>query len=505
MQHAQLLSQGQNNNDDATTTTTTSASATRHSIAKHPLATDDAAPLRSIFPVYDPSVPLAQQDYAPTQLSPTRIPRAVISRQSVYEEPDSPVRSPTSPASPAPRTPRGQWPLRIQTQPPPAVPRPCATDDLKVLWKMANGWQAAPSEGRLFTLALAQDKDAPVYTLSSASAVPFWSLRLDPTSASAHISLSRHDPSKSLKTATKRASATVPAHDASSASGSRSSSAAASSSSPGAKHWVEALTTTLLEEESRRYPPNDGLVALLMPAAATKLALEKADDPASAAAAENECARLVWDHDTGTHFLVHNALAKPFCVTVERNPAYSRTEYTLEHDESPRHLAKLTRNGTGGGWLELDTAVAAQIGARYILDVAVAALLLVAADEDRRSPASVEAFEPPPPPPPAVLGGEGRRREPGRLGRLGTHRDGRQRGAKRAVDEFELDVESQTDSLGKSRRKAKSSDEELPFFIRAVVKLAKGFFVLVIWGLRLVFKCVGGVFKLVYKCVGSKY
>ncbi len=85
----------------------------------------------------------------------------------------------------------------------------------------------------------------------------------------------------------------------------------------------------------------------------------------------------------------------PFCVTIERNPTWSRTEYTLEHLESPQHLARLTRDGTGEGWLEIDTAIAAKIQSLYMVDVAVAALMLVAHSDGAF--AAVEVFEPPPP------------------------------------------------------------------------------------------------------------
>jgi hypothetical protein len=227
------------------------------------------------------------------------------------------------------------------------------------------------------------------------------------------------------------------------------------------------------------------------------MAIEKADDPASVLAAENECARLVWDEDSATHFLVHNALAKPFCVTVERNTAYSRVEYTLEHNESPKHIAKLTRDGTGGGWVELDTGVAAQIDSFYILDVVVTALLLVAAADDRNSATPMETFEPPPPV------GAGARRNSGRLSKLSIRRDDRKKKGK--MEEFEIDVESQNDSLGKGRREGPSPEDKLPFFIRAVVKLAKGMFKLTLWVLTVLFKVVGGVFKCLYSCVGSKY
>ncbi|KAG5985889.1 hypothetical protein E4U43_005815 [Claviceps pusilla] len=520
----------------------------RSSIAKYGLHEETggsgATALRSIFPTYDHSVPLAEQHYAPVHLGPTQLPRAVISRQSVYEEPEVPSASreaaltthgrghdvgaamPTSPARPAPV--RGRWPLRIQTQPAPVVPTPSSTADLKNLWRVANGWKASASEGRVFCLKLTRQDDAPVYTLSSSTAQPFWKLRLDPTSASAYVNLTRHDPGKPYRQPSRReiASPRLSRHLSSGATSRRCSSSSSSTTtnttSSDTKHWYEALTTTL-QQTCRREPPLDGLVALLIPTAASKMAAQRANDAASVQAASNECARLVWDDDTSTHYLVHNALERPFCVTADRNPAYSRVEYTLEHDGSPAHIAKLTRDGTGAGWLELDTRVASQIPACYILDVVVTALLLAAlADEDRHCPsATLGTFAPPPAA--AAAAGEGLQREsswPSLSGRWSTMMGVDSHSSKKTktktktktknkenkrrnrTEEFELDLESQTESLGKEKDREK---DKLPLLARVVVKLTKGFFALVLCVLTVLFKCVGGVLKALYACLGSKY
>ncbi|KAL3958298.1 hypothetical protein ACCO45_006460 [Purpureocillium lilacinum] len=453
----------------ANTLVRSSSVRSRSSIAKLPLRDDSAPPpqaLRSIFPTYNPEVPLGQQQYGPTQLSPSRIPRAVISRQSYYEEPlpspppdsthHSTHHSPRPHSRPAARgrrmggssssrhsSPRGARGVHDG-----AAQEPLE-DDQRVEGVAVRG-------PRLLPEAVAGPRRPRVHAVVGGRAA-FYNLRLDPTSASAYVTLSRHDPAKPHK----------------------------DGSPGGAKNWHEALTTTL-EEESRRRPPNDGLVALLMPTPAARMAVDRAGDPAAVDMAENECARLVWDEDTATHFVVHQALAKPFCVTIDRSPAYSRVEYTLEHTESPRHLAKLTRDGTGGGWIELDTGVAAQIDSFYVVDVAVAALLLVASADERNSPAPVETFEPPPPPPAAVLAAE-----------RGSSRLSKATSGKRKMQQFEMDVESQ-ESL-------KGGETKLPLVLRAVVKLCKGLFKCVVWLLTIAFKCVAGVFKLLYKCVGSKY
>lgn len=474
-----------------------SSDRSRSSIAKPPLGGEATAqPLRSIFPAYNPELPLNQQHYVPTETRPAEIPRAVVSRQTYYETPAggaprnplirSPVMSPMSIQSA-----QSSYPHRAgqQQQEPPIIPTVSSNELLKNYWKVANGWQASPSEGRVYCMKLTQEKDAPVYSLSSATQ-PFYNLRIDPTSASAYVTLTRHDPNKPYKAPKPEAS--------SSASSIISGVVGHNSNGSGSKvtdtkHWQESLTTTL-EEESRRHPPNDGLVALLMPTPATKMAIERSQDPASVMLAERECARLVWDEDSSHHFLVHPALATPFCVTIERSPSWSRVEYTLEHNESPQHLAKLTRDGTGGGWLEIDTGIASKIESYFIVDVAVTALLLVAQADEKNCP-TMEVFEPPPP---LILTAKQEKR----LSKQGKREEKKQK-QKRNIEAFEIDVESQDESLGKG--KSKEKEDKLPFLIRVIVKIVKGLFACFIWLLTISFRCVGFAFKGCYKCIGSKY
>ncbi|CAK7214158.1 hypothetical protein SCUCBS95973_002043 [Sporothrix curviconia] len=449
--------------------------------------------LRSIFPQYNPDLPLDEQNYFPTQTSPTRIPRNVISRplyspvsntqqqqqqQQHYQhhlqndlDPTMDAYSPmtinvnspsaaslaptvTAPAQqtarPAPSTrtrptvqitpPTGpnepvfhSGPVAMPRGEAPQLPMPSSSDDLRSLWKVANGWKAGPSEGQVFCMKMSCDRDAPIYRLSSSSNQPFYRLRLDPTSMSAYVTLSRHDPARPFKLDSAAAKSLAEAAEAGgggegtgAGGGSSSRNSMLDMSPPGAngnssvvggtvvggienaalaavavhnarfdgsKNWQVAMTTTL-EEESRRHQPQDGLVALLYPAAATRMALERPNDVAMVATAERECARLVWDDDTATFFLVHPVLALPFAVTIERSTTWSRTAYTLEHRESPQHLARLTRDGTGAGYLEVDTGIASKIDAVYLVDVVVTALLLVAHSDDQF--AAVEQFAPPP-------------------------------------------------------------------------------------------------------------
>jgi hypothetical protein len=480
----------------ANTLVRSSSTRSRSSIAKLPIIDDEPSssqqeqPLRSIFPTYNPEIPLYRQDYFPTQTSPTHIPRAVISRMTVYhpdpeneEEAQNPDhRSPViSPASGGSAT---QWPPRrpIYLEPP-IIPTTCVTEELRSLWKVTNGWKASHSEGRVYCLKLTQEKDAPVYTLSSQTQ-PFYSLRLDPTSASAYVTLARHDPNKPYKPAVQPTSSTS----------SILSGVVGHGKAKEDKNWQEALTTTL-EEESRKHPPNDGLVALLFPSAATKMALDRPDDMQVVMMAERECARLVWDDDSRSHFLVHPALATPFCITIERSPAWSRTEYTLEHHESPQHLAKLTRDGTGQGWLEVDTALAAKIESFFIIDVAVTALLLVAASDERH--AKVETFEPPPVPTKV----ERRFSKMSRMSRKETKKAAKKGGSSK-MEEFEMDLESQTSSFAKLDDIAKDK-EKIPGVVRVLIKVLTAIFKCMIWCLTLAFRALGLVVRGLLRCVGA--
>ncbi|EON98352.1 putative acetylserotonin methytransferase-like protein [Phaeoacremonium minimum UCRPA7] len=368
------------------------------------------------------------------------------------------------------------------------VPPTSTTEELRGFWKVANGWKAPSSEGRVYCLKMTSEKDAPIYTLSSATQ-SFYSLRLDPTSASAYVTMSRHDPNKPFK---------GPANPAPS-----SSSASVSGKTDSSKGWQECLNTTL-EEESRKHPPNDGLVALLYPQAAAKMALERPDDPTAVMTAERECARLVWDEDTSNHYVVHPALAMPFCVTVERNPAWSRTEYTLEHIESPQHVARLTRDGTGTGWLEVDTSIAAKIDAVYLVDVAVAALMLVAHGDHQFT--NVEVFEPPPmvfgAPPGSVTSKHDKRSSKMSARSERKEKKAASKRSKSRMEEFELDLESQHSDLAKLDVKDKDMDK-LPGVARIIIKTLSVTFKCFIWAATLLFKALTWMIAGAARCLTS--
>ncbi|KAK0753906.1 hypothetical protein B0T18DRAFT_24850 [Schizothecium vesticola] len=475
--------------------------------------------IRSMFPQYNPELPLDRQDYFPTQTSPVHIPQSAISR-AMYSprSPEAaaapirhaaaaaaatvttthPVASARSPSAAsqhqhqhqhrfhttsAATTPQ-RAPHHAHHHEPRAPPPVSTTEDLRSLWKVTNGWKASSLEGRIFCLKMTTQPDCPVYTLSSSSSQPFYSLRIDPTSASAYVSLSRFDPTKPFKGAKPgTTSTTSPSPSPTPSSpGTPPPQPSKSSLKHDAKHWHPVLATQL-EPPLRRQPPNDGLVAQLWPTAAARLATS---DPA---AAEHECARLVWDADSNAHFLVHPALAVPFCVTVERHPAFARTEYTLEHLESPVHLGRLTRDGTGAGYLEVDTGIAAKVDAVYLVDVVVAALVLVAhADEEWRE---VETFEPPPSVLNGVEGG-GAKRGSRRSSRASKREAAGERKVTSRLEQFEMDIESQTSELKKGGRREK---DKVPGVARGIIAVITVLFKCVIWCFTLVFRALTGLVR----------
>ncbi|KAL8393560.1 hypothetical protein RB595_003342 [Gaeumannomyces hyphopodioides] len=560
--------------------------------------------LRSIFPVYNHALPPDRQEYYPTtQAGPAQIPRNAINRplysppmeatsppaqQQQHQRPPSP-QSYQYHAQPAPygadqriqyqqqqqqqqyeqsqqqqiQYQHQQQQQQYQSQPAPSAmgasppgpsvarwppprggqapvaPPVSSTEELRGLWKVVSGWRATGAEGRVYCLKMTAERDTPIYTLSSASQ-PFYNLRIDPTSASAYVTLSRHDPAKAYRAPLAPSDAPLAPSPTDLASppgllsaGSPSGSSPTQPLQPASvvgtgrkdgKHWHEALSTTL-EEQARRHAPHDGLVALLYPTAAARVALERPDDSATIATAERECARLVWDDDTGNHYLVHPALAMPFCVTVDRNAAWSRTEYTLEHLESPRHVARLTRDGSGNGWLELDTAIAGKVESAYLVEVAVAALMLVAhgdaqfvRNEVLHPAPAMMIFSPPPGSESGGGGGGGKNKKNKKKGLFGggDGRDSRASGGSKKsakkngskssprsrMDEFELDLESQTSDL--KRLDVGDKDKKLPGLVRGILGLLRITFKCFIWVLTACFKTLTGCISVLARCLTSK-
>lgn len=412
--------------------------------------------IRSIFPAYNPELPLERQPYFPTQASPTHIPRTLISKAPYSPGLDSVLSSPMSAPATITHFPRGVQEALPKTK------EPATTEELKELWKVTNGWRVSQSEGRSFCLKMMSAVDTPIHTLSSATQ-PFYTLRLDPTSTSALLTMTRLDPFKAAK-------------------GSNSPKASGSSKSPG----NEVITTTL-EESVRRFPPNDGLVALLCPKAASDMALDLASKPNSPdeetifEAAERECGRLVWDNDAKQYYLIHPAMVTPFKVQIKTYPAWSRVEYILEHPELPQNLVKLTRDSSGRGFLEIDTGVAARIEAFYIVDVAICAIIVAALTEEKTN--NVERFEAPPS---AMSFAAPPKRE---------FKSNSKKEKNVKIEEMEIDLESQSSLADK---KGKSS---LPAPTKGVLGVLFLVFKLLIWALTILVNTAAAIIIGISNCL----
>ncbi|OAL00449.1 hypothetical protein IQ06DRAFT_293777 [Phaeosphaeriaceae sp. SRC1lsM3a] len=118
-------------------------------------------PMRSMFPVYDPALPLRNQSYQPPQASPSHIARTQISRSPYATDfyvPHSNVRTSSSTTAPAP-------------------PRPFFTPShlLDNLWLATNGQEEAAVQ--IYTLRMHRATAAnPTITFGTTPSLPFYSL-----------------------------------------------------------------------------------------------------------------------------------------------------------------------------------------------------------------------------------------------------------------------------------------------------------------------------------------
>ncbi|KAF2111853.1 hypothetical protein BDV96DRAFT_581899 [Lophiotrema nucula] len=143
----------------STSATLVRANSTATHIQDEPSSPEVQIPMRSMFPVYNPTIPLARQEYKPTQASPTHIPRQQISR---------------SPYSPEFYVPHANLAKEGSTSPP---PKPFFTPSnlLDNLWVACNG-QEEPSV-QMYTLRMHRATAAnPTITFGTTPSLPFYSL-----------------------------------------------------------------------------------------------------------------------------------------------------------------------------------------------------------------------------------------------------------------------------------------------------------------------------------------
>ncbi|KAF2009756.1 hypothetical protein BU24DRAFT_81606 [Aaosphaeria arxii CBS 175.79] len=134
-----------------------------NSVATHArtVSLQSEVPMRSMFPVYNPNVSLEQQQYVPSQASPTHIPKNQISR---------------SPYSPEFYIPHGHMASEGTKSPP---PKPFFTPShlLDNLWVACNG-QEEPAV-QMYTLRMHRPTAAnPTITFGTTPSLPFYSVGL---------------------------------------------------------------------------------------------------------------------------------------------------------------------------------------------------------------------------------------------------------------------------------------------------------------------------------------
>ncbi|KAI9844017.1 MAG: hypothetical protein M1837_005952 [Sclerophora amabilis] len=346
-----------------------------------------AVPMRSIFPRYDPSLPLSRQLYRPTQTSPSHIPREIISKQpyspSVYS-----AQSPGNTVSPGRGYPVGPAtaPCTITTFPSGILGKPepqfSTREELADLWDAANG-QSTSEKGRTFALKMIRDG-----TIDSTSGgfVPsskesfrfggtedqvfydFQTLQANDFDAPhSECNLCRHDP---------------------------------------IKRAVIPVMNFSLQPESRRGPKEDGLVALILPKLAAMMALDKATSEAGtlhspkaeSEAYANEAARiaearesckLFWDFDSQRYYLHHpslkNGAGQRFTVVIDGTAGFdvpgARGTIRLLESDSQETLVSLE---FGTATLLINTVATSRVESLYIVDVVVSAILSVAVVEGRK-------------------------------------------------------------------------------------------------------------------------
>ncbi|KAI9699498.1 MAG: hypothetical protein M1820_007129 [Bogoriella megaspora] len=449
----------------------------------------EGIPMRSMFPTYDPSKPLAQQYYQPMHVPPPSVPREAVSKP-----PYSPEFSKTAQSS----------------------PNASSSTSLPLLWDAANG-QDTKGSLRTFNLPLFRstpsnkDPSAPTtLTFGPSPKQPFYSLTSatttsTPPSSTTSLTLTRHDPrhqSSSIPVTNLNLSSTAPTF------------------CPGAPH-AQPLTAinpklaALLALDLAAQTPEACALALVDPNAESAAAAAMAEDAVRGAWSREGC-QLTYSPaagSSGRYTLLHPRLGA-FPIEVrgdvsglfdsadERKIAESEAAAMPGAGQYPFPKATLGRGGSvsvlhplstgavptrlatldlGGRYegLMVDVAQCLQIDSAYIVDVVVSAIMGVAAAERRRREALTFA---PPPVTPRVEG----REEEGKRKWWGGKKEGK--------------MEKKEKKRGKKKGKGRfgdledmGGDEELPTLTRGLLQTLFLGFGAVVWILGVGIKIAAGL------------
>ncbi|KAI9800522.1 MAG: hypothetical protein M1825_004070 [Sarcosagium campestre] len=363
------------------------------------VASSSVAPNRSIFPRYDPSVPLSQQNYRPTQASPTHIPRGMISKDpyspNLYS-PQSPGHANNRPTSIRP-TSSGRAYMNAPATAPSSMtsfpsgilsvaqPRFSSTEELADLWEAANG-QGTEEKARTFALRMSRDGTfdqttgafqptaSEAFTFGPSKDQPFYDLQTlkanDFDTDFCECNIRRRDPQRGT---------------------------------------IVPVLTLNIEPPSRRQPPDgDGLVTTIYPKLAALMALDtetrrrRRESSTSVTAATStdsvaakESCRLLFDRDSQRYYLHHPGLSDsatggPRRFNVLIDAAGCGAGFDLPGARGTIRLVDPSSQSTlvalefGTATLLINTAATEKLASLYIVDVAVATVLAVSLVEGRR-------------------------------------------------------------------------------------------------------------------------
>lgn len=262
-------------------------------------------PMRSMFPTYNPNLPLSQQPYYPQREASLQ--GQVVSREEYSPHLTSPSQLDevlggvkTAPSSVL------EFPMEDVAL---KAPRFSSAQELDRLWEATNGQdaEAAPSG---FDLQMSRI-DPATFTFGSTPSLPFYTLQ---TFSTNELSIQRTNPRK-----------------------------------PTIKIPIVLLS---LESEARRLPPNDGLVTYIFPKLAAMLAIDQSNELAAehglasthrdeiqseavARAASQESCRLTWKEAGRRYELAHPAIGRD----ANKSPRFAQTPTSpLEADPPVVHI-----------------------------------------------------------------------------------------------------------------------------------------------------------------------
>lgn len=371
--------------------------------------------MRSMFPQYDPSLPLSRQPYYPAEA-----PTASLPRQQVSKGPCSPAGRPSPSAA-------------TTSHALPVIAEQSYTSDyteLKALWSASNG-EKQNHPHRKVRLAMRravpqspspkQKATAEQICFGSSSGIDFYTFDasvLQQTENDTHETLvRRHHPTEPMAVPVAQLQLAAPSSD---------SPVGKEESTPTQNHLISSIfpqLAALAALESAANTREASSIAQYDPRASSPQAAQLAFDAVTEAQA-NEKADLLYTptgpdafgRRGGKHSLHHPRLGT-FSITVEgridlvgSSPTSHRSSRSYTSGKISLHHPNASAAKTSGQppvlvsldlqaeILEIDVAALQELDSSYVIDTAVCAVFAVALDESRRAAvaASMDTFAPPP-------------------------------------------------------------------------------------------------------------